>query len=58
MEGERPSHVYRFAAMSILAASALLVSTGIVSTMFWMIARIPEGSGHNAGASEMGALQT
>ena len=30
--------------MNLLAALALLLSAGIVSGMFWMIARMPEGA--------------
>jgi len=36
--------------MSILAASALVLSAGIVSGMFWLIARLPDG--FSAPASE------
>jgi hypothetical protein len=31
--------------MSLLAASALVLSTGIVSSMFWLIARLPDAAG-------------
>ena len=31
--------------MDLFALSALLVSTGILSGMFWLIARMPEGAG-------------
>ena len=30
--------------MNLFAAFALLLSTGILSGMFWMIARMPEGA--------------